>query len=499
MPLETANGRRSEPDRNNRQLHSPAETDALLPPSSSSPPDHDHDHVLAEAETSTSELWILLQYSVPLIGTYLLQYSQTVITTAVAGHLSAGDLAATSIGLTTLNIVGLATFEGMATALDTLCAQAYGSGNLKGVGLHIQRMLLLMLAALVPIGAFWLASPWILTLFVKQPELAAKAGAFLQVSLIGLPGYASFEALKRFLQAQGDCNAALVVLVVCTGVNALLSWLFAFQLGLGLEGAALGQALTNDLRPVLLLAYIASPWGRWSHACWGGFSRDAFRKWGPMTRLSLAGSVVNLGEWFAFEIMTFSTSYISTAHLAAQTVLSTVSVITWHIPFSVSVAISTRVGHLIGAGQVEAARRAAVLYAAVFLAIGVFDGALMFALRNRLPRFFSEDAEVCAIAARSILAVVAFQVVDSVACGCNGMLRGLGRQGVAGWVVFPVNYVAAVPLAVWLSLGAPGLELVGVWVGLGVGVAAIAVIELVYMRMIRWESCVESAKSREES
>ncbi|KAK7943517.1 mate efflux family protein [Apiospora aurea] len=485
MPLQTANGKPSAPDRNGRQRR-PSETDALLPPRSSSPPDHDHDDALTEteAETSSSELWILLQYSLPLIGTYLLQYSQTVITTAVAGHLSAADLAATSIGLTTLNIVGLATFEGMATALDTLCAQAYGSGNLKGVGLHIQRMLLLMLAALVPIGAFWLASPWILTLFVKQPELAAKAGVFLQVSLIGLPGYASFEALKRFLQAQGDCNAALVVLVVCTGVNALLSWLFAFQLGLGLEGAALGQALTNDLRPVLLLAYIASPWGRCG---------------GPMVRLSVAGSVVNLGEWFAFEIMTFSTSYISTAHLAAQTILSTVSVITWHIPFSVSVAISTRVGHLIGAGQVAAARRAAVLYAAVFLAIGVFDGALMFALRNRLPRFFSGDAEVCAIAARSILAVVAFQVVDSAACGCNGMLRGLGRQGVAGWVVFPVNYVAAVPLAVWLSLGAPGLELVGVWLGLGLGVAAIAVIELVYMRMIRWQSCVESAKSREES
>ncbi|KAK8097286.1 mate-domain-containing protein [Apiospora kogelbergensis] len=472
----------------------PDETDALLPPSSSPPSGHGDDLT----ETSTSELWILLQYSLPLIGTYLLQYSQTVITTAVAGHLSADDLAATSIGLTTLNIVGLATFEGMATALDTLCAQAYGSGNLKGVGLHVQRMLLLMLAALVPIGAFWIFSPWILTLFVKQPELAAKAGKFLQVSLIGLPGYASFEAIKRFLQAQGDCNAALIVLVICTGVNALLSWLFAFRLGLGLEGAALGQALTNDLRPLLLLAYIAF-WGQWSHGCWGGFSRDALRKWGPMVRLSLAGSVVNLGEWFAFEIMTFSTSYISTAHLAAQTILSTVSVITWHIPFSVSVAISTRVGHLIGAGQVEASRRAAVLYAAVFLAIGIFDGALMFVLRNQLPRFFSEDAEVCGIAARSILAVVAFQIIDSIACGCNGMLRGLGRQGIAGWIVFPVNYMAAVPLAMWLSLGSPGLELIGVWLGLGVGVAIIAIIELVYMRMIRWQSCAESAKSREEN
>ncbi|KAI1405389.1 MATE efflux family protein [Hypoxylon fuscum] len=444
-----------------------------------------------------SELWLLFQYSVPLVFTYLLQYSHSVITTFVAGHLGADDLAAASIGMTTMNIVGYATIEGMATALDTLCAQAYGSGNLHGVGLHVQRMMLLMVLAVIPIGAFWVCSPWILSLFVRQEHLAVLAGSFLRVSLVGLPGYAFFETGKRFLQAQGDFKAAMISILICAPANALLSWYFTFRLDMGLEGAALGAALTNNLRPVLLLAYILMPWGKWTHQCWGGFSRDAFSNWGPCLRLSVAGFAVNLGEWAAFEIVTFSTSYLSTNHLAAQSILTTISVVSWHIPFSISVAISTRIGHLIGAGLLTTARRAAVLYSVVFTLIGTVDGLIIFVLRDPLVAFFSEDQAVRDLASKTMLGVGVFQIIDSIICCTNGLLRGLGRQSVAAWVVFAVNYLGAVPVAIWLELGSSGLELNGVWIGLGSGMVLIAAIEGLYMKALRWQDCVASVKQRE--
>ncbi|KAI2469791.1 MATE efflux family protein [Annulohypoxylon bovei var. microspora] len=444
-----------------------------------------------------SELWLLLQYSVPLIATYLLQYSYSVITTFVAGHLSADALAAASIGMTTMNIVGFATIEGMATALDTLCAQAYGSGNLSGVGLHVQKMLLLMALAIIPIGVFWICSPWVLSLFVRQHHLAEMAGSFLRVSLIGLPGYASFEAGKRFLQAQGDFKAALFAILICTPINALLSWFFVFKMGMGLDGAALGVALTNNLRPVLLLLYILLPIGKWSRQCWGGFSRDALSEWGAMVQLSFAGFAVNLGEWAAFEIMTFSTSYLSTNHLAAQSVVMTISIVSWHIPFSMSVAISTRIGHLIGAGLVVTARRAAVLYAVVSALVGSVDGFIIFALRNQLLTFFSEDDAVCDLASKTMLTVAVFQIIDAIICCSNGLLRGLGRQSFAAWVVFAINYLGAVPLAMWLELGPPALGLNGVWIGLGSGMVLIAIIEGIYMKSMRWQDCVASVKLRE--
>ncbi|KAJ2987093.1 hypothetical protein NUW58_g4693 [Xylaria curta] len=470
-----------------------------LPPSESTPllPEPSSQGIVSSArDDDWSELWLLVRYSVPLISTYLLQYSWCIIVTFISGHLSADDLAAASVGMTTMNIIGFAAFEGMATALDTLCSQAYGSGSLTGVGLYVQRMLILMAFAAVPIGAIWAASPWILSLFVKQHHLAVMAGTFLRVSIIGMPGYASFEALKRFLQAQGNFKAAMCILVVCAPVNALLSWLFAFKFGMGLAGAALGTALTNNLRPTLLVLYIMSPAGRWSHQCWGGFSWSALSvsKFGPMIKLSVAGSLVNLAEWAAFEIVAFSTSYLSTKHLAAQTVLTTISVVSWHIPFSVSVGISTRIGHLIGAGLLATARRAAILYGCVFAFIGCFDGLVIFLLRHHLPQFFSDDPTVCALAAKTMLAVSVFQVIDGFICYTNGMLRGLGRQSVAAWVVTLVNYLGAVPLAIWLELGPSGLELNGVWIGVGSGMVVIATVECCYMKILRWQNCVDNVK-----
>lgn len=449
-----------------------------------------------EAHNWWAELRLISEYSLPLIATYLLQYSFTVITTIVAGHLGSDDLAAASIGATTMNIIGFSIFEGMATALDTLCAQAYGSGNLTGVGLHLQRMILLMALACIPVGALWLFSPPILSIFIKQHDLALKAGDFLRVSLIGLPGYAFFEAGKRFLQAQGDFKTGMIILIICAPANAFLSWLFAFHLNMGLNGAALGAALSNDLRTLLLFLSVVHV-QKWSHKCWAPFSRKTFQEWGPMVSLSLAGSAVNLGEWAAFEIVTFSTSYISTLHLAAQSILTTASVVMWHIPFSISVAVSTRIGHLIGAGLVSKARRASMLYALVFSAVGLFDGLFLFIFRRQLTYMFSDDPAVCDIAIKSMLAVGAFQLIDAMSVGCNGIMRGLGRQSFAAWVVFFVNYLAAVPLALWLELGSLKMGLDGVWIGLGIGMVAITAIETGYLKTIDWQKCIESVKERE--
>lgn len=452
-------------------------------------------HSLADSKTWTSELWLLFTYALPLIGTYLLQYFYSVTTIFVAGHISSDALAAASIGVTTLTIIGGAIFEGMATALDTLCAQAYGSGNLKGVGLHVQRMILLMSVFAIPIAAFWISSPWVLALFLKQEYLAKMAGRFLQVNLIGLPGYFIFEAGKRFVQAQGEFNSSLIVLIICAPVNVFLNWLFCFKLNWGLPGTALATALTNNLRPILLLISVLT-YNKWTLQCWGGFSRDAFKKWGPMLQLATAGSVLNMSEWFAFEILTFSSSYISTKHIAAQTILTTTSVLVWHIPFSIGVAASTRIGHLIGAGAIKNAQRVVTFYAAVFICIGIFDGLLIISLRHVIPKFYSQDPEVQAIAIHTIPVVALFQFMDAIICWTSSSLRGLGRQSIAAWAAFFANYFAAVPIALWLELGSPGLELVGCWSALQGGMVIIGAVEVAALKLMSWQKCVEDAHQR---
>lgn len=172
--------------------------------------------------------------------------------------------------------------------------------------------------------------------------------------------------------------------------------------------------------------------------------------------------------------------------------------IVWHIPFSISVAVSTRIGHLIGAGLLPTARRAVRLYCVVFVLVGLFDAAVLYLFRHQIPLIFSNDPVIHEITAHSLLTVSLFQAVDSVLGGTNGMMRGLGRQDIAAWIVTIGNYAGSVPLAFWLELGAPKLGLDGLWIGFAVGSAITIISEGTYMRWLRWQDCVDSVKARED-
>jgi multidrug resistance protein, MATE family len=442
------------------------------------------------------ETKIILTNSAQLAGTYLLQYFYNLIIILVVSHLGRDELAAVSVGITTMNVVGFAIFEGMATSLDTLCSQAYGSGNLKHVGLHMQRMILLLLLVSIPIGAVWMCSPWILIRLIPQHQLAAPAGAFLRVTLIGLPGYGLFEAGKRFVQAQGDFKASLIVLIVCAPINVLLNWIFVFKLDWSVSGAALAAALTNNLRALLLCLYVIfiTPSAL---QCWQPLSSAVFKNWGPMLWLSGAGAVFTLCEWAPFEVITFSTSYLGTAELAAQTLLATVAVLIWHIPFSAGVAVSTRIGHLVGAGALRLAKQTARLYAPIFVICGLVEMTVLLFLRGPIANIFTLDSEVRHLVKNNIVLVAVFVVFDATACCYHGIMRGLGRQSYGGWVVFCVNLLYSLPLAIYLELGRPHLGLAGVWIATTTCLILVTSAEMLILRLMDWQKCVDEARDRE--
>ena len=86
------------------------------------------------------EAHYIVSNSAQLSGTYLLSYFSSLLVVLVVSRLGRDELASVSLATTTMNILGFSIFEGLATALDTLCSQAYGAGNLQHVGLHTQRM-----------------------------------------------------------------------------------------------------------------------------------------------------------------------------------------------------------------------------------------------------------------------------------------------------------------------------------------------------------------------
>lgn len=171
---------------------------------------------------------VLVRYASPLVLSCVLQYSLTAASIFSVGYLGKVELGAVSLGSMTANITGYAIYQGLATSLDTLCPQAYGSGRKKLVGLQVQRMVYFLWCITIPIGIVWLNARSILIRIVPNPDVALLASRYLKIILIGAPGYACFESGKRYLQAQGLFSAPLYILLICAPLNALMNWLFVW-------------------------------------------------------------------------------------------------------------------------------------------------------------------------------------------------------------------------------------------------------------------------------
>lgn len=228
------------------------------------------------------EAQTLAFYSSSLIVTFLLHYSVTVGSVLAVGRLGMVELAAVNLATMTASITCYVPVQGLATCLDTLCAQAYGLGHRHLVGLQAQRMTWLLWLLMAPVAVLWWFSGPVLRAAVPDARAADLAAMYLRVLILGMPGVAAFESGKRFVGAQGLFRATTWALLFSAPLSFLLNWLFVFRAGWGFAGAAAAMAITQNLIPVLLVLYVYFIEGS---ECWGGLSRKAFSNWGEFCSL----------------------------------------------------------------------------------------------------------------------------------------------------------------------------------------------------------------------
>ncbi|KAI1658021.1 MATE efflux family protein [Daldinia decipiens] len=431
-------------------------------------------------------------YSRSLILTFLLQYSINITSIFAVGRIGKIELGAVSLGTMTANICCYAPMQGLATSLDTLCAQAYGSGHKHLVGLQLQRMTYFLWSLVVPVAVLFFFAEDILLLIVPEPQSAELAGLYLRVIIAGVPGFVAFETGKRFVLSQGLFIATTYVLLIAAPLNILMNWLLVWHFGFGFVGAPISVAITQTSMPFLLLAYVFFVDGS---QCWGGFTRRALNNWGPMIWLALPGMVMVLAEWLAFEILTLATSQFGTSYLAAQSILITLTSTTFNIPFPVSIAASTRIANLIGAGLVKAARTSAKVAFGAGCIIGLLNLSLLAGLRYQLPLLFTRDEEVIAIVATVMPLVAVMQVFDGLAAVAHGLLRGIGKQSFGGYANLSIYYLLALPIS-FATAFALDWKLIGLWLGTTIGLALVAAVEFWYTYVSDWEQSARDAEDR---
>lgn len=447
---------------------------------------------------SVQELYTLTRYAAPLIVTFVMEHLFAMVCLVVVGRLGKNELASVLLA-TMIATITFGVFEGLATALDTLCPRAFGANNFKDVGLQVQRLIVLLWVIFIPCGFVWWNCGFVLKWVIDSQEVLDLTLRFLRVLMVGAPAYIAFENGKRFLQAQGIFEAGTGVLLLSAPLNACLAFFLVWnkRYGVGYIGAAIAAAVNYWLMAFLLVLYVIYIDGS---KCWLGLAppRSLFAGWGDLLNLGIPGVVMLELEYIAYEIMTLLALVFGVAALAAQSTVSSIALLTYMVPFAVGIAVSTRIATLIGAQNALRAKTAAYigLFAALF--IGCANGLFLFAFRNQIAATFTKDPAVAKEITSLLHPLVSIiQIFDAVACVSLGILRAQGAQKAGGAINFVSYYAFALPLALVLSRIAK-MGLAGLWLGVGSGMFLIAISETLLILFSDWDQILMRAALNEE-
>ncbi|KAJ9670195.1 hypothetical protein PVL29_026626 [Vitis rotundifolia] len=338
----------------------------------------------------SKKLWHIVG---PAIFSRIASYSMLVITQAFAGHLGDLELAAISIANNVIVGFDFGLLLGMASALETLCGQAFGAKKYYMLGVYMQRSWIVLFMCCVLILPLYLFASPILKLTGQPTDVAELSGV---VARWLIPLHFSFALqfpLQRFLQSQLKNGAVAWAALVALVVHVIVSWLFVYNFQLGVVGTAITLNFSWWVLVIGLMGYTVCG------GCpltWTGFSIEAFSGLWEFVKLSAASGVMLCLENWYYRILILMTGNLKNAEIAVDALSICMSINGWEmmIPLAFFAGTGVRVANELGAGNGKGAKFATIVAVATSIVIGLFFWLLIIIFHNDLALIFSSSEPV---------------------------------------------------------------------------------------------------------
>ncbi|CAN0897645.1 Protein DETOXIFICATION 27 [Linum grandiflorum] len=423
--------------------------------------DHSEPKLTTQLWTETKKLWNIVG---PAIFSRVTTYSMLVITQAFAGHLGDLELAAISIANNVIAGFDIGLLLGMASALETLCGQAYGAQKYSMMGIYLQRSwIVLTLCCILILPLYLFASP--ILILLGQPDDVARVTGTASWCLIPIHfGFALQFPMQRFLQFQLK-NAVIAWLsLVALVVHVVVSWVFVYGMKMGVVGTALTLSFSWLVLVLGCFGYVVCG------GCpltWTGFSMEAFDGLWDFTKLSAASGVMLCMAINGWEMM---------------------------IPLAFFAATGIRVANELGAGNGKGARFATIVSVVQSIIIGVFFWMLILIYSDKIGWIFT-DSKVVLDAVNQLSILLAFTILlNSVQPILSGVAVGSGWQKYVAYINLGCYYLIGLPLGFLLGWTFD-LGVKGIWSGMIFGGTAVQTLILAVITIrCDWDKEAEKAK-----
>lgn len=439
------------------------------------------------------ELRELFKLAGPVVISQLMIFMISFISTVFCGHLGKTELASVALAIAVVNVTGVSIGTGLSLTCDTLISQTYGSGNLKRVGVILQRGILILLLACFPCWAVLINTETLLLAVKQSPEVASLSQLYVKIFMPALPAAFMYQLQGRYLQNQGIIWPQVVTGATGNILNAIINYVFLYPLDMGVAGSAAANAISQYLLAVVLFIYIY--WKGLHKATWGGWSLDCLQEWGLFIHLAIPSMLMLCLEWWMFEIGGFLAGVISETELGAQSIVYQLSIIAYMFPLGFSAAASVRVGNALGAGNTEQAKLSCKVPIICSFIIACFVGGSLGISRNAIGYIFTSEQDILQRVADVMIIFAFMHLADAVAGVTGGVLRGAGKQMIGALCNLVGYYFIGFPVGASLMFAAK-MGIVGLWTGLTLCVLMQTIFFIVFVSKLDWQKAAEEALVR---
>ncbi|KAJ8558358.1 hypothetical protein K7X08_005124 [Anisodus acutangulus] len=407
--------------------------------------------------------------AIPMVVVTLSQHLIRVLSMMMIGHLGELSLAGASIATSLTNVTGFSILVGMASALETLCGQAYGAEQYKKLGIYTTGAMISLLLVCIPISILWIFVDKILIFMHQDPLISIEAGKYSIWLLISIFPFAILQVLVRYLQTQSLILPMVMSSVATLCFHVPICWLFVFKLDFGSGGAAFAIGLSYWFNVLLLGLYAKySSSCEKSRLCFS--SSEVFASIKEFFPLAIPSACMICLEWWTFEIVILLAGILPKPQLETSVLSICLSVASTHyfLPFSLGAGASTRVSNELGAGNPEAAKMAVRAALAISMTDAIISSSVLFSCRHVVGYAFSNEKEVVDYLSDMTPFLCVLIISDCIQAVLSGVARGSGWQHLGAYVNLGSFYLVGIPVAI-ISGFLFHLQGKGLWIGLNVG------------------------------
>lgn len=375
---------------------------------------------------------LVLQFSMPLFCSNLLQQLYNLTDTALAGHLL-GSAALAEIGATAALYGLIMNFAfGMNNGLALTVSRYFGAGDESGIRRAVGWMVTLSaVVSLVLTGCSLLGRDALLTVLQVPAQAWGGASAYLTVILLGIP-----------LTMLYNMEAALL--------NVGLDAAFMGPLGLGVRGAAIATVLAQGISAVLGVVYILRgyPELRFTPRQLGAATRRAVTSmfWAGLS-MGLMSAIYNLGS----VALQSSINALGSVYITAQTAARRLAELYFIPGGALGIGVATFSSQNLGAGRRSRIWQSVKAALAIYFVWWVFVMAFTFLLGGAAIRGITGTTDEVIISNALLYLKISAPVIPPMAVLVilRNMLQGI-RHTVEPLLASGLELVGKVIFAVWL-------------------------------------------------